>query len=182
MVLENRDVITDPRFQSNASNVRDQLLTRAGKRSVYSSANIPYETGATYCCAPLKRAVTITNFAATNNGLRQLLRYHQTAWVSYNHVQRKDRTSWFIDLYKVRNFFQKIYGKDENAQRQLSISKSDWKFFGNILNHNDLRHAEINGVSPSVSNEDIARLYKLARQWTAKYLRNLGLPVIDELT
>ena len=48
--------------------------------------------------------------------------------------------------------------------------------FGKILNNNDLRHAEISGNVPSVSNDDIDKIYALARSWVSSYLQTQGIP------
>lgn len=181
MVLETREVVTAARFQSNASTVRDQLLAERGKRSIAASATVAWESGATYRLAPLKGASTIANAATTNHGLRRLLRYHQTAWVEFYHGRRNDPSSWFIDLYKVRDLLKKLHGNESAAMSNLAIARPDWEFFGTILNNNDLRHAEISGIAPSVTSEDVTRLYGLARAWTARYLKQLSLPVLDAL-
>lgn len=171
---ESREVMTTARFQSNASSVRDQLLAERGERSIAASATLSYESAATYALPPLKRASSIANAATANHGLRRLLQYHQTARVAYYHGRRSDSSSWFIDLYKVRDFLQKLYGDEQAAQSELAIARCHWSFFGGILNNNDLRHAEITGLVPSVSRDDIDRLYGLARMWTARHLRKLG--------
>lgn len=181
MVLESREVITAAKFQSNASTVLDQLLAQRGERWIAASATVVWEAAATYRLPPLKGASTIAKAATKDYGLHRLLRYHQTAWVEYYHGRRGDPSSWFIDLYKVRDFLQKFYGSEQAAKSELSIDKRDWPFFGGILNNNDLRHAEITGLVPSVPRGDIDRLFGLARTWTARHLRKLGLPVLDDL-
>lgn len=181
MVLESREVIIAARFQSNASTVRDQLLAQRGERSIAATVTLACDTAATYRLPPLKGASTIANAATTNHGLRRLLRYHQTAWIEYYHGGRSDPSSWFIDLYKVRDFLKKFYGSEQAAESELAIAHPDWSFFGGILNNNDLRHAEIAGLVPSVPREDVDHLYGLALTWTARHLRKLGLPVLDDL-
>jgi hypothetical protein len=107
---------------------------------------------------------------------RRLLFYHQRSVVERAHPSAsEDAASWFINLFKVRDFFSKKYGSDKIAKKTLGITGGQWTFFGKILNHNDLRHAEISGNVPSVSNGDIDKLYALARSWVS-YLRTQGIP------
>ena len=110
-------------------------------------------------------------------GLRGLLAYHQAAWVGYYGRAKSDRSSWFIDLYKVRDLLTKLYEGEETAKAKLGIAQSDWSFFGKILNNNDLRHAEVAGVVPQIAEEDVRRLYRLARAWTRSHLQASGLSV-----
>jgi hypothetical protein len=60
----------------------------------------------------------------------------------------------------------------------LSISKSNWEYFGKIINNNDLRHAEVSGTAPPVARQDVDHLYALARKWITAYLQKQGLPVV----
>ena len=99
--------------------------------------------------------------------------------MEYYSRQRTDRSSWFIHLYKIRDFLAKIDGGEVQARSRLSISKGEWSFFGAILNNNDLRHAEISGTAPSVVRQDVDRLYRLARDWIRTHLVNQGLPVVS---
>ena len=48
MVLDSRDVIVSPRFESNAERVRSELLASVGKSIVTRSATMSYENLATY--------------------------------------------------------------------------------------------------------------------------------------
>jgi len=99
------------------------------------------------------------------------------AWVGYYRRPRSDRSSWFIDLYKVRDLLKKLYGGEPAAKAHLGITDADWAFFGRILNNNDLRHAEITGVAPPVAQRDVDDLYRLARTWTRSHLKAVGLPI-----
>jgi len=177
MVLDSRDVLASGRFESNAERVRSELLAASGKRMVRSSATIPYESLATYDRPPLDVASVVAKAAANDYSLRRLLVYHQTAWVGYYGRARSERSSWFIDLYKVCDLLKKLYGGEEAAKAQLAIVEGDWSFFGRILNNNDLRHAEVAGVLPSVAHDDIDCLYSLARTWTRLHLKAVGLPI-----
>ncbi|HEV8722742.1 MAG TPA: hypothetical protein VGW77_19165 [Candidatus Binatia bacterium] len=178
MVLDSRDALVSPRFESNAERVRSDLLASAGKKMACSPVTIAYETLATYNSPPLDVASVVAKAATNDYGLRRLLGYHQTAWVGYYGRARSDRSSWFIDLYKVRDLLKKLYGGGKAAKAQLGIVDSDWSFFGQILNNNDLRHAEVAGVIPAVAKEDVDRLYRLARTWTRSHLKVSGLPIL----
>jgi hypothetical protein len=177
MVLDSRDVIVSGRFESNAERVRSELLAASGKRVVRSSATLPIESVATYDRPPLDVASVVAKAATNDYGLRRLLTYHQTAWVGYYGRARSDRPSWFIDLYKVRDLLKNLYRDEEAAKAHLAIADGDWRFFGDTLNNNDLRHAEVTGVLPAVPREDIDRLYRLARTWARSHLKAVGLPI-----
>ena len=177
VVLDSRDVIVSGRFESNAERVRSDLLAASGKRIVQSSATLPFESLATYDRPPLDVASAVAKAATNDYALRKLLTYHQTAWVGYYGRARSDRSSWFIDLYKVRDLLSKVYGNDEKATKALDIADGDWRFFGQTLNNNDLRHAEVTGTPPAVPREDIDRLYRLARTWTRSHLKAVRLPI-----
>jgi hypothetical protein len=75
--------------------------------------------------------------------------------------------------------FSAKYKCENAAKAALGISKNKWKYFGKLLNENDLRHAEITGSVPSVSHEEIDKLYRLAHRWAASYLRKAkSLPAL----
>ena len=111
----------------------------------------------------------------------RLLHYHQRSVIDRNHPAAPDGASWFISLYKVRDFLKNLYGSEAEAKSKLGLSRSqrcDWGDFGKLLNNNDLRHAEINGISPPISLGDQDKLYRMALFWTASYLRTKGLRAI----
>lgn len=178
MVLESHDVLMSPRFESNAERVRAELLAAVGKRKVTRSVGVPYETLVRYDGPPLEIASVVAKAAMADPGLRRLLAYHQAAWAGFYCRTRSDRSSWFIELYKLRDLLKKLYGGKEKAKAQLGISEGDWSFFGRILNNNDLRHAEVAGVVPPLAAGDVRRLYSLARAWTRSHLKALGLPAL----
>jgi hypothetical protein len=103
--------------------------------------------------------------------------------IERNHPTASDGASWFISLHKVRELLAIIYGNGKRASAKkamsaLGISKPQWDDFGNILNNNDLRHAEISGTAPPISAETQDKLYRTALCWVASYLRTKGLPAI----
>lgn len=177
MVLDTRDVVISSRFESNADRVHSELLAAGRKTLIASSVTSVVEALATYEQPPLKVASIVAKTAMRNHGLRKLLAYHQIAWVEYYGHRQTDRSAWFIDLYKVRDFLKKLYGGERAARSNLSITYADWSFFGHILNNNDLRHAEVTGVVPPVASLDVDRLYRLAKTWIQIHLKSLGLPV-----
>ena len=177
MPLDSRDVIVSDRFESNAERVRSELLAASGNRVVRSSATLPIESLATYDHSPLDAASVVARAATNDFGLRRLLTYHQAAWIGYYGRPRSYRSSWFIDLYKVRDLLKKLYRNEDAAKAHLAIADRDWRFFGHTLNNNDLRHAEVTGVLPAMPHEDIDRLYRLARTWTRSHLKAVGLPI-----
>ena len=177
MAIETRSSVIHQRFESNAKDIETELLTRRGLKPVERSMVIAYETLATYSEPPLRIAGELAKNAFANAGLKKLLEYYQRAWGEYYAYGHRDRSLWFMYLYKVRDSLCKIYGNGQAAMAALTISKTDWDFFGRILNQNDLRHAEVAGRSPTVSRADVDRLYLLARQWIVAHLVEQRLPV-----
>lgn len=178
MALATREVVTSARCQSNAGEVRRQLLARAGLTRVAATTTIAAEWGSTYLAPPLGKAAAIGKAAVKDYALYKLLHYHQTAWLEYYYRSRVDRSSWFITLYKVRELLQKIHMGEGGARSRLDIHHDDWAFFGRLLNNDDLRHAELSGKPPSLLPSDVDRAYRLARDWTATHLTVLGLQVL----
>lgn len=177
MVFDVREVLVSDRFQSNAERVYAELLAANEKKVVSSSETLPYMVLGTYDRPPLEFASVVAKAATGNHGVRKLLEYHQAAWEGYYCRQPGDRSSWFIDLYKVRDLLKKLYGSEKAAKAGLSIPEGDWKNFGTILNNNDLRHAEITGIVPPISQGNVDYLYRLARTWTSSHLKAVGLPI-----
>jgi hypothetical protein len=176
-VLDSREMLVSPRLESNAEHVRAELLASGGKTLVARSVAMRYESLATYD-RPLREVASAVARAAMNRpGLRRLLYYHHAVWTGYYGRAKGDRSSWFTDLYKVRDLLKKLYGGEEAAKAQLAISAKDWNCFGKILNKNDLRHAEVAGVVPQIPEGDVRRLYGLARTWTQSHLKAFGLPL-----
>ncbi len=178
MVLEKRELNRSPRYESNAKEIESELLARLGLKSVVSSVSIPISASASYHEPPLRKASQVATAILGDPPMRNLLGYHQNSWVEYYAYRRTGRSSWFIDLYKMREVLKKIYRGEHQARAQLGISRDDWSYFGAILNNNDLRHAEITDNAPQVSGQHVARLFELARNWTLSHLRSRGLPVI----
>lgn len=79
MVLDSRDMLASNRFTSNAERVRAELLAASGNCMVSSSVTTCCESLSTYDRPPLDVASAVAKEAATNNGLRRLLTYHQAA-------------------------------------------------------------------------------------------------------
>lgn len=181
LALEVRDVKAEPRFESNTDQVLDELCTRLGQSPVIAGATISFESGSTYRSPPLRTASIIARAAMTTYPVRKVLEYHQRAWLAYYRQRDRDFAAWCLDLYKVRDLLKKIHGNDAAAaKRALGISNKDksWSEFGLVLNHNDLRHAEVTGVAPQVPRDTIDGLYAMAKTWVAAYLRSCGLPVV----
>lgn len=184
LIVETRDVVCSPRFENNADDLEREMLARSGLTRVVSEVRMPIGWSATYSQAPLRVAVDIMRSMHSDFPTRRLLLYHQGA------VMERGGSSWFISIYKVRDFLCKLYGATQKAKAgkkikgaeatktALNITDEDWEYFGRILNNNDLRHAEISGNVPSVSHDEIDELYRLAHCWVASYLRVKGLPAL----
>jgi hypothetical protein len=115
--------------------------------------------------------LTITRRLSSHQPLPRLPRV-TSACVGCWHITKRHG---FVDLYKIRDLLKKLYGGEEAAKVRLAATESDWSCFGQILNHNDLRHAELAGVVPQVAEEDVRRLYRLVREWIRSHLRASGL-------
>jgi hypothetical protein len=166
LIIETREVVCSPRFENNANDLEREMLARSGLTRVVSEVRMPLGWSAPYSQAPLCVAARIAQSMHSDFPTRRLLLYHQGAVIERGH------SSWFISLYKVRDFLCKLYNGEKATKEALNITKG-WSYFGNLLNHNDLRHAEISGNVPSsISNSEIDKLYRLAHCWVASYLRN----------
>jgi hypothetical protein len=173
LIIETREVVCSPRLASNADDIEQEMLSRSGLTRVVSTSRAPLGWSAPYSQAPLCLAVRIAQSMRSDFQTRKLLFYHQQAAIERGHP------SWFVSLYKVRDFLCKVYKCENAARAALGISKNKWKYFGKLLNENDLRHAEITGSVPSVSHEEISKLYQLAHRWAASYLRKAkSLPAL----
>jgi hypothetical protein len=78
----------------------------------------------------------------------QLVKYYHEAWLNQSNL---DEASWFVNLYKVRDLLHKHYRGEKQARKSLCIRRKEWSKFGDLLNHNDLRHAELTGKARPVS-------------------------------
>jgi hypothetical protein len=191
MSLGTRRVIYSYKYQSNAAELEGTMSKQAGVARVISAANVPMSWSTTYSQPPLCLAARIARLMHSDFRTRRILHYHQRAVMERADPSSVEDASWFISLYKVRDFFSKVYEEKnkkipgekkimaaEIAQKALGITSDNWKYFGQILNNNDLRHAEISGTAPPVSGDDVAKLYTLALSWVASYLRTKGIPAL----
>src|ERR1035437_4833021 len=126
--------------QSNAAAVREQILARDGLKNVTAYFSLPLETIAEYAQPPLATAARIARAMHAAPRLTELLGYHQTSWMEYHFHQRGAASSWFLHLYKVRDFLQKRFNGENNAVKALGLTSSSWIAIGNRLN-NGYRHA-----------------------------------------
>jgi hypothetical protein len=186
------EVITSPKFESNAAEVKSLLLNAQGRTEVRRDILLPLEILATYSQAPLFAAVQIARFAKVESATSQLLTYYHEARVNRGFM---NEPGWFVNLYKVRDTIHEIYVEQAkinnvkkkqiklyvcNELKSLGVDMNEWKRFGSILNNNDLRHAEITGVSPPVPGNNVDMCYGAARKWVLLYLRSKNLPVVQK--
>ena len=127
-----------------------------------------------YSCPPLAYAIAIASRMRSEYVTGQLVKYYHEARLKQPNL---DEVSWFVNLYKVRDLLQNLYGDGKQARTALSIRKTEWKNFGTLLNKHDLRHAEITGKARSVSPAAIDDAYATARRWVVAYLKIKGLAV-----
>lgn len=173
MHVETRKVVTSPRFDSNAASVRDRLLAGAGQRLVSATITVPTEFGATYSQPPLTLAVKITHLMHADFFVNRLIGYYQRAA-----IERGVTPTWCVELYKVRDLIKKKYRGEKTARSNLNIKGTEWRCFGDLLNNNDLRHAEVSGAAPVIPSPEIEWLYSTARSWVARYLTTCGVNAV----
>lgn len=175
MILEQRNENRTPCYESNAKEVEAGLLAAKKLRHVEKTLQFSHEIVGTYLNPPLAIAARLTRKMRGNLPLSKLLWYHYHAWLEYYSRKRVEHSLWFIHLYKIRDVLTNIYGGERNTESRLNIPKDDWSFFGFLLNNNDLRHAEVRGTPPSITRQDVDRLYHLARSWIGSHLLSEGI-------
>ena len=177
MNIESRELIGSPRFENNADTVERQLLERDGLRGIATSFRLPIEISATYARPPLAFAIRIAELMRADFPARRLLHYYYNARLDRTHGT--DAAAWCLSLYKVRDFLCKMY-KTKNEKCKTSVERNlgnvpGWDGFGDLLNNNDLRHAEVSGIAPSLSPQRVDWLYSTAYVWISSYLRIKGI-------
>ena len=178
LTIETRDVVCSPCFESNADELERELARSDPTNRIGWGPTMPLEWSATFSKAPLRGAADIARLMHCDFQTWKLLHYHQRSVIERTHSAVQDGASWFISLYKVRDFLSKIYPNDKEVRCALGISSNEWTDFGGVVNNNDLRHAEIKGIAPSIPREVQDKLYRIALRWVASYLRTKGLPAI----
>jgi hypothetical protein len=163
-----------PAFEDNAEEVRKAILREKGLLGVSGSANVSFEIVATYPQPPLKVASEIATALNNDPALARLLEYYNNAHLNYYSAGGR-KASWFIDLYKVRDFFKKHFGKADRARKALRMSNDEWHFIGDILNNHDYRHADLTGVAPQASKKDIEKLFQISKQAIIAFLESKNL-------
>jgi hypothetical protein len=177
MEIVSRELISSPRFESNADAIEQQLLARNGLEKVTATFGIPAMTGVTYAQPPLALAIRIAELTRVDVPTKRLLHYHYQSRIDRISSTGIDAAAWCINLYKVRDFLCKLYEGESAARTALGIGRREWSDFGKLLNNNDLRHAEISGTAPPFRQADINFLYTTAHTWISSYLKTKGLQV-----
>jgi hypothetical protein len=122
LIVETREIVCSPHFENNANDLEREMLARAGLTKVASDARMPLSWSTTYSQAPLCTAACIAQSMHSDFPLRRLLLYHQEA------VMERGHSSWFISLYKVRDFLCKLYHGEKAAKEALNITEG-WSDF-----------------------------------------------------
>jgi hypothetical protein len=170
-----RETLHLPEFEDNAVAVRTALRRLKGTVGVGGSAKFHFEVIAQYAQPPLATASAIAIAMHADPPLAKLLQYHHNAWVNYYRPGGR-KASWFIDLYKVRDFFKRHYGDSNKAREKLNITRDDWRFIGKMLDvEHDYRHADATGVASEASKEDIEQLFQISRNTIISFLKLKGL-------
>jgi hypothetical protein len=178
MDIESRELTCSPRFESNANVVEQELLERDGLRKVAPKFSFPLEIGATYAKPPMTLAIRIAELMRADLPAKRLLHYYYHSRMDRIHGTGVDAVAWCLTLYKVRDFLCKLY-KKKKEKCKISVERNlggvpGWDTFGCLLNNNDLRHAEVSGIAPPLSQQDIDWLYATAYAWISSYLRTKG--------
>jgi hypothetical protein len=100
----------------------------------------------------------------------------QSLVVSYSKAI-DDPDDEFTHLYEVRDALSNHYGSDENARRDLGISKSDWSRFGVLTNVEPLEQGRHRGNHPhgrrQATDEELDETRNLARQWIIAFAQTV---------
>ena len=160
--------------KSNADNVTAQLLANHGLTQVTATSHFPMEVIATYSHPPLVAAAKIARAMHASPPLSELMTYHQTAWMEYYFHRRGYASSWYANLYNVRDFLQKRFGGEKNALSTLGFSLTKWKKLGQAVN-NGYRHATGIGTPPKLTGAEVDELFSIARQLVIAYLKHEDL-------
>lgn len=153
---------------SNAKEVERELLRAQGKNGWPHSFTFSWDLAGTYRCMPLKPARRLCLEVASNDDLKKMLRYY--------HSGVTDQEKWFIDLYKVREVLEGVFGRALDVRSTLKIEKKEWNEFGDILNDRyDLRHVKMDASPVEVPKQEKVKTIQMAREWITKYLRYLGM-------
>ena len=170
--LQTEQRIVSPNFKSNADVVEGQLWEDQGKRRIITDVPVAMEFMGTYRQPPLAWAVQIAELMRDDFLVCRIIDYYQRANLSRNTFE------WCLHLYKVRDLLKKFYRNNKNAIAKLGISNNQWDRFGRLLNSNNMRHADIDGVPPILSSQDIEFLFGAAQLWIAKFIRIKGVNAI----
>jgi hypothetical protein len=112
--LKTREVISAPCFTSNADELELEMLRRIELTQVTAEFPMPLSWSATYIQAPLCLAARIARLMHCDDHTWKLLHYHQRAVIERDHPAT-DGASWFISLYKVRDYLARIHGDGKKA-------------------------------------------------------------------
>lgn len=136
LVIDSREIISSPRFESNADAIEQQLLARDDLKRVTATFGFPVMTGATYAQPPLALAIQIAKLTRVDIPAKRLVQYYYLSWTDRGAGTGADAGAWCLNLYKVRDFLCKLYRKNAKMQtaRVLGIQGKDWDKFGCLLN------------------------------------------------
>lgn len=171
MSMETTRVERVPSFESNASEVKEHLLAKEGKKQLISNIKMFGEVCGTYRRFPLKPAIELCLKCKEDLDLLMLFEYYCMACT--------DISTWFIDLYKVRDVLSRILVKKKIKRKNLNIDLEEWCSFGKKLNAEyDLRHPPRDkAVGKKISREEVQELRKLGSKWITAYLNHIGIEV-----
>jgi hypothetical protein len=160
-----------PSFESNAAEVKKHLLGEANLKRVTRDACFPFEITGTYLRFPLKPAIELCSKSKEDVYLQMLFEYYRKA--------STDPFTWFIALYNIRDVLKYAFdNSSKKTKNTLSINEKEWKYFGRVLNNNNLRHPPISKASAkSINNEEVNKVKKLGFKWINAYLNYKGIDI-----
>ncbi len=170
MPIETRSVKI-PEYESNAWDVKRHFLKKMGLKDVSISRTIPIDFIGTYRQFPLKNAIRLCHTCDKDLDLLMLFEYYYWALT--------EPSTWFINLYKIRDVISRICKRVGLTKSDLGIRNGDWRRFGQKLNDEyDLRHVpNANPNGRDISREEIQELKNLGREWIKLYMKHRNIEI-----
>ena len=160
-VIENRET----KVRDNAEEVKSEFLKEQGKRIGTATFTLNGCISGTYRDFPGAKASALYAAVQMDPDLRQMLTLYYDA--------HDKPSTWYDELYKVRDILSEHFGGSIAAKTMLSISNSDWSEFGRITNIDGRRHVgAVKGSNSTPSPGDRDRVMRLSADWINKYIQH----------
>lgn len=149
-----------PNYNSNAVAIEQYLRD---KEQVVRS-DLRFSLGPVfnfYPTMPLETAIRLARETKQDSQLDKMLKCY--------HEARINPDVWYIFLYHIRDMLTIEYG--ENAQKILGITSTNWSYFGNVLNNNNLRHIGNANLDEDGLLKAKNELIVMTRKWIESHMR-----------